>query len=299
LNTTKTHSANPLNRAGSRRRLIKFVLLSMLLGVALLMGRDLVHHLRALENWMASLGWAGPVVFIVAMVVLASLLLPDTVFGVLAGALFGPGIGTLLMIAGSFCTAAADFVIARLFLKDRVGRVLSRRPRLASLHEAVHREGLRFQFLVRLTPLNPVIVNYVFATSRTRFPTYLMACAGMIPTLVVEVYFGARGRHWGTLHGANGPDPGGACCLCGGVALYHARRTEGVGGLHFEGSRSDHRFVNVPGGLTDNCLFWGDTFRKRLFGPWLPQSHISFSSSKRLDRGRLGTGSWVGNTSKE
>lgn len=195
MNTTKTHSANPLNRAGSRRRLIKFVLLSMLLGVALLMGRDLVHHLRALENWMASLGWAGPVVFIVAMVVLASLLLPDTVFGVLAGALFGPGIGTLLMIAGSFCTAAADFVIARLFLKDRVGRVLSRRPRLASLHEAVHREGLRFQFLVRLTPLNPVIVNYVFATSRTRFPTYLMACAGMIPTLVVEVYFGHAARH--------------------------------------------------------------------------------------------------------
>lgn len=249
MDKSETILTAPLSRFGSRRRWIKLLLLTLLIGVALLMGRDLAHHLRTLEARMVSLGWAGPVVFIGTMVVLASLLVPDTVFAVVAGALFGLGGGTLLMVAGSVCTATVDFAVSRLLLQETVHTVLARRPRLASLHRAVDHEGLRFQFLVRLTPLNPVIVNYVFGTTETKFPTYLMACVGMIPTLAVEVYFGHAVRHAAGVaeHSAMQTVLTMAgLVLCVAVVLYISRIARKALAAYLPGGGGQGQAVNSP-----------------------------------------------------
>ena len=59
--------------------------------------------------------------------------------------------------------------IARLFLHEMVRRWLSGNPRLAAIERAVNREGFRFQFLLRLTPLHPVTVSYLLGAGNTRF----------------------------------------------------------------------------------------------------------------------------------
>jgi uncharacterized membrane protein YdjX (TVP38/TMEM64 family) len=166
----------------------------LLLGVAWL-GRYFGHHLPALERWVASHGALGFVVFIVAVVVCTSLFVPDTVFAVLAGVLFGVFQGTLVIVFASLLTTVVDFAISRQFLSEKVQRWLDANPRLAAIVHAVKREGLRFLFLLRLTPIHPVTVSYVLGATNTRFPTFLAASLGLIPGLFVEVYFGYVAKH--------------------------------------------------------------------------------------------------------
>jgi uncharacterized membrane protein YdjX (TVP38/TMEM64 family) len=184
-----------MHRISNHRRWLTLVMLTLLLGVAWIAGRDLARHLSALENWITSHGWIGAVAFVGIVIVFTSMFVPDTVFAVIAGALFGVAGGTGLMVIGALCTAALAFTISRAFLQRTVRQALSRRPKLTAIHEAVGNEGLRFQLLLRLSPLHPVVVHYVLGASNTRFPTYIAACVGMIPTLAVEVYFGHAARH--------------------------------------------------------------------------------------------------------
>jgi uncharacterized membrane protein YdjX (TVP38/TMEM64 family) len=174
--------------------------LKLFAGVLLLLcvawlGRYFGHHLPALERWIASHGALGFVVFIVAVVVCPSLFVPDTVFAVLAGILFGVFWGTLVVVVASLLTATVDFAISRQFLREKVRRWLSANPRLAAIEQAVKREGLRFLFLLRLTPIHPVTVSYVLGATNTPVSTFLAASLGLIPGLFVEVYFGYVAKH--------------------------------------------------------------------------------------------------------
>ena len=179
----------------THRRWLTLLVLTLLIGGVWVAGRDLAHHLNTLENWITSHGWIGVATFIGMVIVFTSVLVPDTVFAVIAGALFGVAGGTVMMLTAALCTATLAFLIGRAFLQHTVRKALSHRPKLAAIHEAVGNEGVRFQFLLRLSPLHPVVVHYVLGASRTGFITYLVACLGMIPTLAVEVYFGHAARH--------------------------------------------------------------------------------------------------------
>jgi len=174
---------------------LKIVIGALLLVVAVWLGRDFGHHLPALEKWVASHGVWGFIVFVAAVVVCTSLFVPDTVFAVVAGVLFGVFWGTVVVVVGSLLTATVDFAVSRRFLQARVRRWLEANPRLATIERAVKREGLRFLFLLRLTPIHPVTVSYVLGATNTRYPTFLAACFGLIPGLFVEVYFGYVAKH--------------------------------------------------------------------------------------------------------
>jgi len=167
----------------------------VLLGVLVWVGRELGHRLPAIEQWIEQQGFAGWVVFIALTVVGTSLFIPDTVFAVMAGVLYGVPGGSLLITVAAFLTASLNFLLARRWLHAAVRRWLERQPRLAAIERAVQREGLRFLFLIRLTPLSPVAVSYLLGTTPTRFGPFLLACTGLIPGLVVEVYLGHVAKH--------------------------------------------------------------------------------------------------------
>jgi uncharacterized membrane protein YdjX (TVP38/TMEM64 family) len=47
------------------------------------------------------------------------------------------------------------------------------------------------QFLLRLSPIVPyVLLNYALGLSRVRVRDFLLACFGMIPTIVMYAYYG-------------------------------------------------------------------------------------------------------------
>lgn len=165
------------------------------IGAAAWLGRDFAHHLPAIEDWIDRQGPWGYLAYVVAVIVFTSIFVPDTLFAVIAGALFGLLWGTVLVVVASLLTAAFDFLLGRLVFQQAVLGWLDRNPRFAAIERAVHREGFRFQFLLRLTPINPVTVSYILGATKTRFPTFILACLGMIPSLFVEVYFGYVAKH--------------------------------------------------------------------------------------------------------
>jgi uncharacterized membrane protein YdjX (TVP38/TMEM64 family) len=179
----------------NRLRALKFSALLILVLVAAWLGHDFLRHVGTLEDWISDHGWLGIIAFMVVVVVSTSIFVPDTVFAVIAGVLFGALGGTLLMTAAALCTATLNFALARSLLQRAVTKALQSRPTLAAIQNAVCSEGLRFQLLVRLTPLNPVSVNYALGASNTPFATFLLGCVGIIPALAVEVYFGHTAHH--------------------------------------------------------------------------------------------------------
>ncbi|HVU90304.1 MAG TPA: VTT domain-containing protein [Pirellulales bacterium] len=177
------------------RLVLKMALAAVLLLLGLMLGRAFGHRIPALEEWIAAQGAWGYFVFVGIVIVGTSLFVPDTVFAVAAGALFGVIGGTLVMVVASLLTAALDYGLARLFLQAPVRAWLERNPQTAAVAQAVDREGLRFQFPLRLTPVNPVSVSYMLGAAGTRFGSFMVACLGLAPALFVEVYFGYVAKH--------------------------------------------------------------------------------------------------------
>lgn len=188
-------STLPLVTERSRALWIKAAAAILLVVVAVVAGRAFGHHIPELESWIAQHGFIGEAVFVIALVLATSMFVPDSLFAVMAGVLFGLARGTVLVVMGVMLTAAFNFVISRKIAREPVRRGLERVPKLAAIERAVNDEGFRFQFLLRLTPISPVTLNYLLGVTSTRFPTFLTACLGMIPGLFVEVYLGHVAKH--------------------------------------------------------------------------------------------------------
>jgi uncharacterized membrane protein YdjX (TVP38/TMEM64 family) len=68
---------------------------------------------------------------------------------------------------------------------------LDRDSRVAGVRRAVVGQGFRIMFLLRLSPLLPfVLLNYALALSGVRYMDYLLASVGMLPAIVMYVYYG-------------------------------------------------------------------------------------------------------------
>jgi uncharacterized membrane protein YdjX (TVP38/TMEM64 family) len=158
-------------------------------------GRHAVDEIKAMETWIAGHGVWGRLAFVCMIVVFTSMFVPDTVLAIAGGALFGLVWGTVLTVVGVIITAALNFLAARTLLRPRIETMLEQHPKMLAIQSAANREGLRLQLLLRLAPINPVSVSYVLGASGVRFSTFLIATAGLIPGLFVEVYFGYLASH--------------------------------------------------------------------------------------------------------
>lgn len=134
----------------------------------------------------------GPALYAAAYALCAVLFIPATVLSLGAGALFGPVLGTGVVLAGASAAAAASFAIARLALRERVRLALSRNRRFLALDRAIAREGARIVLLVRLSPVFPFTwVNYAFGVTGVDARAYVLATiAGMLPGIIAIVYLG-------------------------------------------------------------------------------------------------------------
>ena len=59
------------------------------------------------------------------------------------------------------------------------------------MRRAVVEQGVWIMFLLRLSPLVPFVqLNYALALSGVRYRDYLLASVGMLPTIIMYVYYG-------------------------------------------------------------------------------------------------------------
>jgi uncharacterized membrane protein YdjX (TVP38/TMEM64 family) len=156
-------------------------------------------------RWIAGLGPAAYVLFVLAYVLVTVLMMPAILLTLTAGFVFGLGRGFAITVLAATCGCAASFLIARHLARERVARYAGGNPRYSAIDRAIGREGWRIVFLLRLSPLVPfVFSNYFYGLTAIRFWPYVFASlTGMLPLTFLYVSFGVAAR--GALVEAAGP----------------------------------------------------------------------------------------------
>ena len=184
-----------LKHAGNRATLPFIAVALVVLVLIVMLGREAGHHVASIERWVVALGPTGLVVFVGLLIVGTSLLIPESLFGIAAGAVFGIWPGFAAVLVGNMLAASLQYALARRLLRDRIQKVLASRPQLAAVQRAVLQDEIRLQLLLRLTPLNPASLSYVFGVAGVRFAGFLLACVGLVPHLLMEIWLGHVGQH--------------------------------------------------------------------------------------------------------
>ncbi|MGB3562022.1 MAG: TVP38/TMEM64 family protein [Thermoanaerobaculia bacterium] len=166
------------------------------LGVAglvllLLVGRQLGAYVPQFAAWVDTLGFWGPLVFILGYAAATVGFIPGSILTLAAGAIFGLARGTLYVFIGATLGSTLAFLVARYFARGAIESRLENSPKFAVIDRAVAKEGLKIVFLLRLSPVFPYnLLNYALGLTRVSLRDYVTAAVGMIPGTFLYVYYG-------------------------------------------------------------------------------------------------------------
>ncbi len=184
-----------LTRAWARPALLALGVLILVAIVVSFSGHELERHIKSLESWVSQLGWPGILVFVGLVVAGTSLFLPESLFGVAAGVLFGLTWGTAAILAANILAAALQYVLARRLLREPIRRKLGTGKMSALIQHAASEGSFSLQCLLRLAPMSQTIISYSLGAAGIRFAPYMAAITAMLPSILVEVYLGHTGKH--------------------------------------------------------------------------------------------------------
>ncbi len=186
----------------------------------ILAGRAFGDRLPLLVEWVRDQGVWGPALFVLGYAVATVALVPGSLLTLAAGAVFGLGLGVLVVLLGATLGAAAAFLIARYLARPVVEQRVARDPRFGALDRAVGQAGRRIVFLLRLSPVFPFsLLNYALGLTRVRFVDYLVASIGMLPGTLLYVYYGKLAGDVATLAGGAPASRGGGYWVVLGLGL--------------------------------------------------------------------------------
>lgn len=143
-----------------------------------------------------SMGFLGVVYFGVAYTIAEVLAIPAIPLTASAGYLFGPLVGTSVVLFSASIAAAISFVIGRTVLRSYVEGVLEDYPKFAKIDRAIGKEGFKLMFLLRLSPLFPfALSNYLYGASSIDFSSFFFGTLfGFAPGTFAYVYSGYVGK---------------------------------------------------------------------------------------------------------
>lgn len=134
----------------------------------------------------------GLALFVPLYALWVTLLLPGVWLSMVAGVLYGPWLGSLVVFLGACAGAELVFLLARSRWRDWARRRLQASPRLQRLEQAVGREGLRLVLLTRLSPLFPFsLLNLAYGLSPVSVRDYSLGLLGILPGTVLFCALGA------------------------------------------------------------------------------------------------------------
>jgi len=159
---------------------------------AALMAPELITPERLVAVLAALRSPAGALAFVPLYALWVTLLLPGVWASMLAGALYGPLWGSVLVFIGACLGAEAAFLIGRHWLREWTQRRLQALPRLRAVEQAVSREGLKLVLLTRLSPAFPFsLLNLAYGLSAVSLRDYSLGLIGILPGTVLFCGLGA------------------------------------------------------------------------------------------------------------
>ena len=145
------------------------------------------------QRWLPALqSPLGAVAFVPLYALWVTLLLPGVWASMLAGALYGPWWGSLIVFVGACLGAEAAFLLGRTWLRNLARRRLAAVPKLQAVEQAVSREGLKLVLLTRLSPAFPFsLLNFAYGLSEVSLRDYTLGLIGIIPGTILFCGLGA------------------------------------------------------------------------------------------------------------
>lgn len=156
--------------------------------------------LLPLQQWLlATLDWAerNPgqswAVFVAIYIITTMCFLPALPLTLAGGAIFGVGLGSVLVSIGSTLGATGAFFIGRTLARRWVAHRIAHWPKFAALDRAVAARGFWVVLLTRLSPAFPYfLLNFAYGITAVRPAAYVLGSwIGMFPVTVAYVYAGS------------------------------------------------------------------------------------------------------------
>jgi uncharacterized membrane protein YdjX (TVP38/TMEM64 family) len=176
-----------------RHLLLRFLALIAIVGVgfAILRWSPLADYLTV-EKVSAVLerlrgAWWAPVALIASYIVLCPLI-PATPMMVAGGMVFGPVLGTIYNLIGTFLGGTTTYFLGRGLGRDFVLHVAGKK--LKKVERAISRRGFWSLVGIRFLPLPFPVVNYCAALAGIRPGLFMITTLiGLIPGVAVFTYF--------------------------------------------------------------------------------------------------------------
>ena len=126
-------------------------------------------------------GW-GIVTFVFFYIISVLLILPASWLSLLAGFLYGPYFGSIVVFLSAFIGASISFFLAKEYFVKKIATIISRFPKIKLLEKIINKGGLKFIILTRLSPLFPFsILNYFYGLNKVSYKDFSIGLLFIIP----------------------------------------------------------------------------------------------------------------------
>ena len=126
-------------------------------------------------------GW-GIVTFVFFYIISVLLILPASWLSLLAGFLYGPYFGSIVVFFSAFIGASISFFLAREYFVKKIVTIISRFPKINLLEKIINKGGLKLIILTRLSPLFPFsILNYFYGLNKVSYKDFSIGLLFIIP----------------------------------------------------------------------------------------------------------------------
>ena len=126
-------------------------------------------------------GW-GIVTFAFFYVISVLLILPASWLSLLAGFLYGPYFGSIVVFLSAFIGASISFFLAKEYFVKKIEKIISRFPKTKLLEKIINKGGLKLIILTRLSPLFPFsILNYFYGLNKVSYKDFSIGLLFILP----------------------------------------------------------------------------------------------------------------------
>ena len=124
----------------------------------------------------------GIVTFVFFYIVSVLLILPASWLSLLAGFLYGPYFGSIVVFLSAFIGASISFFLAKEYFVKKIETIISRFPKTKLLEKIINKGGLKLIILTRLSPLFPFsILNYFYGLNKVSYKDFSIGLLFIIP----------------------------------------------------------------------------------------------------------------------
>ena len=126
-------------------------------------------------------GW-GIITFVFFYIISVLLILPASWLSLLAGFLYGPYLGSIIVFLSAFIGASISFFLAKEYFVKKIETIISRFPKIKLLEKIINKGGLKLIILTRLSPLFPFsILNYFYGLNKVSYKDFSIGLLFIIP----------------------------------------------------------------------------------------------------------------------